>query len=35
MGRSGNAFEEERGACILHGKVDIFFDLVSKGGYVG
>ena len=35
MGRSGNAFEEGRGACILHGKVNIFFDLVSKGRYVG
>ena len=35
MDRSGNTFEEGRGACILHGKVDIFFDLISKGGYVG
>ena len=35
MDRRGNAFEEGRGACILHGKVDIFFNLVSEGGYVG
>ena len=35
MGGSGNAFEEGRGVCILHGKVDILLDLVSKGGYVG
>ena len=35
MGRSGDAFKEGRGASILHGKVDIFFDLVSEGGYIG
>ena len=34
MGRSGDAFKEGRGAGILHGKVDIFFNLVSEGGYV-
>ena len=35
MGRSGDAFEERRGASILHGEVDIFLDFVSEGGYVG
>ena len=34
MGRSGDPFKEGRGASILHGKVDILFDLVSEGGYV-
>ena len=34
MGRSGNAFEEGRGASILHGKVHIFLDFVSERGYV-
>ena len=34
MGGSGDAFEEGRGASILHGKVDIFFDLVSEGRYI-
>ena len=35
MGRSGDAFEEGRGASILHGEVDILFNFVSEGGYVG
>ena len=34
MGRSGDTFKEGRGASILHGKVNILFDLVSEGGYV-
>ena len=34
MGRSGDTFKEGRGASILHGKVDILFNLVSEGGYV-
>ena len=35
MGRSGDAFKEGRGASILHGKVNVLFDFVSEGGYVG
>ena len=35
MGRSGDAFKEGRGVSILHGKVDILFDFVSEGGYIG
>ena len=35
MGRSGDAFEEGRGTSVLHGKVNVFFDFVSEGGYVG
>ena len=35
MGRSGDAFEEGRGASILYGEVHIPFDFVSEGGYVG
>ena len=34
MGRSGDAFKEGGGMSILHGKVDVFFDLVSEGGYI-
>ena len=35
MGRSGDTFKEGRGASILYGEVDILFDFVSEGGYVG
>ena len=34
MGRSGDAFEEGRGASILYGEVHIFLDFVSERGYV-
>ena len=34
MGRSGDLFEEGRGASILHGEVHIFLDFVSECGYV-
>ena len=34
MGRSGDAFEEGRGASILYGEVHIFLDFVSECGYV-
>ena len=34
MGRSGDALKEGRGASILHGKVDVLFNLVGEGGYV-
>ena len=34
MGRSGDAFEEGRGASILHGEVHIFLDFVSECRYV-
>ena len=34
MGRSGDAFEEGRGASILHGKVDVVLDFVGEGGYI-
>ena len=34
MGRSGDAFEEGRGASILYGEVHIFLDFVSKCGYI-
>ena len=35
MGRSGDAFKEGRGASILHSKVDVFFDFIREGGYIG
>ena len=35
MGRGGDTFKERRGASILHGKVNIFFNFVSEGGYIG
>ena len=28
-------FKEGRGASILHGKVDVLFDFVGEGGYIG
>ena len=34
MGRSGDSFEEGRGASILHGEVHVFLDFVSECGYV-
>ena len=34
MGRSGDAFEEGRGASILYGEVHIFLNFVSERGYV-
>ena len=34
MSRSSDAFKEGRGTSVLHGKVDVFFDLVCEGGYV-
>ena len=34
MGRSGDAFEEGRGASILYGEVHIFLDFVSECRYV-
>ena len=35
MGRSGDAFEEGRGTSVLHGKVDVLFDFISEGRYIG
>ena len=35
MGGSGDAFKEGRRAGILHGKVDVLFNFVSEGRYVG
>ena len=34
MGRSGDSFEEGRGASILHGEVHVFLDFVSECGYI-
>ena len=31
VGGSGNVFKEGRGASVLHGKVDVFFNFVSEG----
>ena len=34
MGRSGDAFKEGRGVCILHGKVNVFLNFISEGRYI-
>ena len=34
MGRSGDVFKEGGGTSVLHGEVNIAFNLVGEGGYV-